>query len=130
MLNLKDKKNTRCQGDVGLAEAIAWFTRNNYTVCVPISDSQRYDLIVEKDSIMKRVEVKTTYFVNPHGNFVVALKTCGGNRSGQKIKYLDKNEVDILFILTEENSKYIIPVEAVPKGAVSLGVKYDMYKIQ
>jgi HJR/Mrr/RecB family endonuclease len=55
-----DQANTKKQGDVGLGQAIAWFTRNSYTVSLPLTDSQDYDLIVDKDNVLYRVQVKTT----------------------------------------------------------------------
>jgi hypothetical protein len=44
---LTGHKNTKKQGDVGLA--IGWFTSQGHTVCVHLTDSQDYDLVVEID---------------------------------------------------------------------------------
>jgi hypothetical protein len=40
---LKNQENSNKQGNVGLAEAIAYFTRFGYTVSIPLTDSQKYD---------------------------------------------------------------------------------------
>jgi hypothetical protein len=40
-------RNSKKQGDWGLGSAIAWFTAQGYTVALPITDSQHYDLIVD-----------------------------------------------------------------------------------
>ena len=40
---------TSKKGDIGLAQAIAAFTRNGFNVSIPISESLGYDLIVEQE---------------------------------------------------------------------------------
>ena len=42
----------------GLGMAIAYFSTNGYTVSIPLNDTQDYDLIVEKNGILQRVQVK------------------------------------------------------------------------
>ena len=39
--------NSKKQGDWGLGRAIAYFTLKEYTVSVPLTESQDYDLIVD-----------------------------------------------------------------------------------
>lgn len=56
--------NTRKQGDIGTSFAIAYFCSNGYTVSIPISDSQPYDLVIEKSGILQRVQVKTCFRKN------------------------------------------------------------------
>ena len=124
---LKDKKNSRKQGDVGLGSAIAWFTSKGHTVCIPLTDSQKYDLIID-DGELKRVQVKTTYFKDGK-HYVAALKTCGGNRTMQKIKNFNDANADLVFILTEDSDRYLIPSKVLPKTAVTLYKKYDKYKL-
>ena len=53
MLN---QKNSRKQGDVGLGRAIAYFTSEGFTVCLPLTDNQDYDLVVEKENGLKKIE--------------------------------------------------------------------------
>ena len=45
-------QNNKDKGRAGLSLAIAYFGTNGYTVCLPINDTQWYDLIVEKDGKM------------------------------------------------------------------------------
>ena len=51
-------KNTKIQGSIGLGQAIACFTKLGYIVSVPLNDSQDYDLIVEIDNKLYKVQVK------------------------------------------------------------------------
>lgn len=68
------------------------------------------------------MQVKTTYYKTKYGIYQANLKVCGGNRSGQVIKNFDKNKVDYIFVVTEDEVKYLIPSENIKsKTAISLG---------
>lgn len=99
----------KSQADLGLGRAIAYFTNYGYTVSIPLTDSQPYDLVVDMGDRLVRVQVKTTSY-KVHGFFVVALRTCGGNRSGAgKITRIDAAKVDYLFAVTTSGEMYLIP---------------------
>lgn len=127
---LKDKSNSRKQGDVGLGSAIAWFTQEEYTVCVPLTDNQDYDLVVEKDCGLKKVQVKTTFCKSKHGIYKVNLRVFGGNQSRQSIKKFDKTKVDFIYALTEEGQRYLIPTKSLDNiNSISLGKLMNEYKV-
>lgn len=97
MYNILDQKNSRKQGDVGLGYAIAYFTKIGATVCLPLTDNQKYDLVFEEDNELKKVSIKTTKQLNKtKKKNVVSLRTCGGNRSRQNIDMFDNTSVDYL----------------------------------
>lgn len=72
--------NPRKQGNAGLGIAIAYFSRIGVDVAIPLTDTQRYDLIIEHDGRLERVQVKTTTMKQGHG-YAVHLRTIGGNKS-------------------------------------------------
>ena len=120
--------NSKKQGDIGMCYAMAYFSKMGYTVSIPITDSQDYDLIIDNGNILK-VQVKTTKF-KYNGVYCVNLKTCGGNRSGQTIKNFDLNTSDLLFILTDSNDIYVIPKSEIDsRTAICLSNKYARYKV-
>lgn len=121
--------NTKQQGDVGLARAIAYFASAGHTVCIPLTDSQAYDLVVDIKGKLTRIQVKTTTYIR-NGSYTVSLTTKGGNRSGQgRIKELDKSAVDAVFILTGTGEMYLCPVEILPKSSLTLTQDRDQYKL-
>lgn len=129
-MNMFNQVNTKKQGDVGLGAAIAWFTANSWIVSIPLTDSQDYDLIVDEGLQPLRCQVKTTSHKTEYGIYEVSLTIKGGNRSGSgKIKKLDKSKVDLLFILTDQNDKYLIPVSEVGNSGMNLGIKYQKFKL-
>ena len=124
--------NSKKQGDIGLGCAIGWFTKNNYTVSVPLTDSQDYDLIVDDGSPL-RVQVKTTKFrEKDNDHYTAHLTTCGGNRSGTgKIKKFDPTKVELLFILTETGDMFLIPSNRVlGRTTINLGKLYEEFKVK
>lgn len=122
-------ENTKKQGDAGVGMAIGWFASRGWTVSIPLTDSQDYDLIVDNGAI-QRVQVKSTSFKSKYGVFTISLTVKGGNRSGTgKIKKFDKTKVDAVFALTSTGDMYFIPVNAVATSSISLGHKMQKYRV-
>lgn len=125
-------KTTVTQGSIGLGVAIAWFVENGYTVSVPLNDNQPYDLIADKNEGLKRVQVKTTqYKEKGTENYTVLLKSVRSNKTVNKIKKFDANSCELVFILTEDKTKYLIPANELHEmGSIALGIKADKWKLQ
>jgi PD-(D/E)XK endonuclease len=123
--------NTKKQGDIGVGVVIAYYTSIGATVCIPLTDSQDYDLIIDEgNSAPKRVQVKRCTFKNKFGVHAVSLTVKGGNRTSVgKLKKLDISRIDILAISTPA-SLYIIPTSILTStNSINLGKKYDHCKI-
>ena len=118
------------KGNTGLGIAIAYYTSNGYTVSIPLNDTQDYDLVVEKNNKLKRVQVKATSCKTKSGNYQVALKSCGGTK-GITYKRVIETCVEELFIVTQRIDIYIIPVKKLMnKSTISICDKYSMYKVK
>lgn len=127
---LRDHRNSRKQGDAGIGAAIAFFTSNGYPVSIPLTDSQEYDLVIDIDGCLKKVQVKTVYHRNKWNWFCVHLRTCGGNRSFSTYKMFDNSLVDFLFIVTENCDKYFIPAMVIKvRNTLVLGHRMERYKL-
>jgi hypothetical protein len=120
--------NSRQKGSIGVAQAIVYFTMAGYTISVPISEAQRYDLIIERDGILQRVEVKTTFYrKREHRPFEAHMKTCGGN---QVTTYLNEKDCELVFIWCGDGTNYLFPTEVVAGyDKIYLSNKWDEYKI-
>jgi hypothetical protein len=122
-------RNSNKQGDAGVGAAIAWFTSQGHSVSVPIRDSQEYDLIVDIDGILNRVQVKTTSHKRDD-NFRVELRTKGGNKSGTgKTKKLNEG-IDILFVMTSDGDLFLIQSKYIKgRSTLVLGDAAQIHKI-
>lgn len=116
--------NTRQLGAIGVAKAIAWFTENGYTVCVPISEVQRYDLIVEMERVLSRVEVKTS------STQKVQLRTCGrASKNSLYSTYLNSKDCELVFVVTPE-ANYLFSISLIEgRNMLTMGKKYEEYKV-
>ena len=118
---------TVTQGSVGLGLAISYFVSKGLIVSLPLNDNQNYDLIVDIDGL-KKIQIKTTR-VKRNGIYKCQLKKVRPNRTSNVITNFDSDEVDFLFILTEDGDKYCIPSkEVIVKTELSLDERYDKFK--
>lgn len=122
-------KTNKEKGNTGLGIAIAYYTANGYVVSIPLNDTQDYDLIVEKDNKLKRIQVKATSCKTKYSIYQVALKSCGGTL-GKTYKTLIDTNIEDIFIFTDELDMYIIPKEMIRnKTTINLCEKYKKYKV-
>lgn len=122
-------KNSKKQGDAGLGQAIAHFTMKGYNVAIPLTDSADWDLIVEIDNVLKKVQVKSGTQMLPSGveRFEASVK--GGNKSSSSNKTIQEQDWDLLFLHHLITGKQaLIPKAALTTtGCINLGDKYKEY---
>jgi hypothetical protein len=123
--------NPRRQGDAGLGVAIAYFTGHLWTVCIPLTDSQAYDLVVDGGDGLRRVFVRTTTSKAGNGHYFCGLRTLGGNRSFHTIKHFDNTTVDLVFIVCGDGTRYVIPAEEISnRNSIRLGPKWERHRVR
>ena len=124
--------NTRKQGDIGVAEAIAYYTKLGYTVSIPITEAARYDLVVDDGKDLFKIQCKTSTFVVNSGAYQVNLRTFGGNQSwGGTVAKISSEETDIVFIWCSNDTLWEIPSTKVEgMTSVTLGNKYSEYLVE
>lgn len=121
----KNCNTTKQQGNVAVGYAIAYYLREGYTISLPLNDSQKYDLVIEKNKVFYTVQVKSTKYKR-NGNYVVELKTSGGTAGQITSHFNTDNFIDYLFVLTEEGTMYNIPCDTFDnKGTLSLYAKFS-----
>jgi hypothetical protein len=115
-----------------MSVAIAYYTLNNFNVSIPLTDNQSYDFLIEKDNVIFKVQVKTSSYKTSYGIYNVGLKTCGGNKSGSSMKYLDKSKIDYLFIMCDNSDCYNIPASDITSsgGTLNMGKHMQKFKIK
>lgn len=126
-----ENMTTVTQGAVGLGIAIAWFVENGYIVSIPLNDNQPYDIIVDNNNGLKRVQVKTTRNKEKgRKNYTVQLRSIRPNKNLNKIKKFDGHSCDLLFIVAENKDKYCIPAQELNgRTTVNLGPKTEKWKV-
>jgi hypothetical protein len=124
-------RNSKKQGDAGLGQAIAHFTSLGYEVAIPLTDSADWDLIVEIDGTLKKVQVKSGTQITNRGIEKFELDVKGGNKSSSTKKSIQEQDWDLVFLAhLVTGKKALIPKEVLDtKGSVNLGEKYKNYFI-
>ena len=123
------RANPRHQGEIGLSDAIGWFGRRGMTVSVPLADNQPYDLVVDVDGALARVQVKTATSRSAYERFVVKLETAGGNQSFHTRKGFDAERSDLLYVLTDAGDRYVIPSATITATtSIGLGRKWRSFR--
>jgi len=125
-------KTSKDQGNIGLAKAIYELQLLGYRVSVPITENQKYDLICDKDDKLNRVQIKTTKHtsVNKSNCYKVNLRTLGGNQSYHTAKKRAVGDYELLYVLTDNNTSYLIPDDAFKNGNnLSLNKEMEKYII-
>ena len=126
-MNFKTNKE---KGNSGLAMSIAYFTTNGYTVSIPLNDTQDYDLVIEKDGKLDKVQVKATGCKTKNNIYQVSLKSCGGTK-GKEYKTLINTNIDYLFILNADLKMYVIPKNEIKnKSTINLGENMNRFIVE
>ncbi len=117
------------KGNAGLGIAIAYYSANGYIVSIPLNDTQDYDLIVDKNNKLKKVQVKATSCKTKYDKYQVALKSCGGTK-GKTYKTIIDTNVDEVFIITDKMDLFLLPIDKIKnKSTINLCEKYNDYRV-
>lgn len=73
--------DNRYKGNLAVANAITHYVTTGYTVSIPLADTAKYDLVVERDGVFQAIQCKYAGFERGQGIYAVPLYVSGGNRS-------------------------------------------------
>jgi PD-(D/E)XK endonuclease len=127
-IKMLEQKNTVMQGNVGLALAIAYFAIKGYPISIPLNDTQDYDLIIDIEGVLKKVQVKTSNCKNGSGNYQVELRSKYGGK-GNVSKFFNENSSDILFVVDGDGNQYLIPIEDIKSKTTITLSAYKQFRI-
>jgi len=95
-------RTTQRKGDIAVSQAIARFTKMGYDVALPITESASYDLIVDTNKELRRVQVRYSSVRE------VALRRIHSNSNGYVVKKTKPNAYDWLYIFKNTGEEYLI----------------------
>lgn len=123
--------NTKERGDRALGNAIHYYISQGYEVCLPIGDKRAYDLVIEKNGVLARVQVKYAGFYKGKNKCLVGLRITGGNQSYNYAKKYNDDAFDLLFVYTERGERYSVPwCELTIRSEISIEhTKYQKHKV-
>ena len=119
-MELMFKRETQRKGDRAVAQAVATFTRQGYDVALPFTESAAYDLIVDLDGLLKRVQVKFS------SGKKVDLRRIHSNSRGYVVKKVRTNAYDWLYVLDADGNEYLFDACFANRRAVSIQDRYQI----
>lgn len=94
-------------GSLGKAKVICKFIEENFDVFTELDGKSPFDLVVHKENVLFRVEIKTTETRNKaNTGWSIQIKKVRPNKTGNKITNFSPEQCDILAI-------YIKPIDTV-----------------
>ncbi|QQS69689.1 hypothetical protein IPP75_00895 [Candidatus Saccharibacteria bacterium] len=119
------------KGDIAIAKAINYFMSCNFEVCLPIGDKRDYDLVVEKEGKLQRVQVKYAGLYPGQKSCKVALRITGGNQSFHYSKKYRDDAFELLFVYTAKEQEFVVNwSEITARNELSIEhKKYNKYLI-
>lgn len=121
--------STKEKGDLAVAKAIAYFVEQGCEVLLPIGDKKKYDLVIDYEGQLLKVQCKYSSAKRRNGSFEVQLRVCGGN-SGRVIYRYEKTDFDFLFVHTEDKKSYLIPSNELTNSTITVGKKRSKYEVK
>lgn len=87
-----------------------YFTQLGYNVSLPLGEDVRYDMIVDVNGKLIKVQVKTCHLTKTESGIEFATRSTQVNTQGQKSKTYSENEIDY-FATFWEDKVYLIHVK-------------------
>jgi len=122
--------NSKQKGNAGIGAAIAYFTRQGYNVLIPLTDSQDYDIVVDIEGFLNKVQVKYCGQKATSGTYIIPLRSISGS-SRKTYKTICETDIDYLFCITQDNDQYLVPlIEINNTSQININKEFsDKYKI-
>jgi hypothetical protein len=93
---------TQRKGDIAVSQAIATFTKLGYDVAIPLTESASYDLIVDIERVLFRIQVRYI------SGTAVDLRRVHSNSKGYVVKKCEENAYDWLYVYKASGEEYLI----------------------
>jgi hypothetical protein len=102
---------TKQTGDISEAVVTAALLRAGKTVLAPFGDRSRYDIALDEDGKLVRIQVKTGWV----SDGCLVFRTCSSTRQkGQRVETRYSGQIEYFAVYHREADKiYLVPVDAV-----------------
>lgn len=107
--------NKHQRGTVSELLAAKYFVENGFRVAKPITDFNEYDLVVDFDDVLERVQVKTIYWDNSKERYLISCVTSHirGNSRRTNKKYTKQSFDSLCAVEKNTGAIYLIPIDIV-----------------
>ena len=104
--------NTKLKGDIAEQATILHALKHGWGVLKPIGDRLPYDVVFDVGGTLVKIQVKSAWFDEPSGNYVVDNRRTKTNRRVMVRELYDPTDFDFAVAYIEElDLFYVFPVE-------------------
>ncbi len=104
--------NTKLKGDIAEQAVILEALKKGWDVSVPIGDRLPYDLVLDVEGTLLKIQVKSAWFDSIKQNYVVDNRRTKTNRRKMVREEYDDSDFDLAILYIEDlNVYYIMPSE-------------------
>jgi len=113
--------NTSQNGDIAETQAVAELVKQGYLVSVPTSGHCPYDLVLDKNGELLRVQVKHAMLREEGNKLRCSLKRSNPNANGTNDSYYTNDEIDAYLIYCpQKDTLYWIDFDDAPDANIVL----------
>lgn len=110
--------NTKTIGDINEAICMTELLKRNISISIPWGDNQSYDMIMDYQNKLYKIQCKTSRCVIENETFMIPTESYHTNTT---TKYTHSYQGKIDFFITQYKEKvYLIPIEKTHKSAFQL----------
>lgn len=114
-------RETQLKGDTATTQAIATFTRLGHDVSVPVTESASYDLVVDLNGQLKRVQCKWC----GAKDWSVGLRKIHSNSTGYVVKRYERDSFDMLYVLRSDGEEFLFTQDLSGRNSIRVTKEND-----
>ncbi len=103
--------NTKLKGDIAEQAVILFALKKEWGVLIPIGDRLAYDLALDINDKLIRLQVKSAWFDSKRENYVVDVRRTKTNRRIMRRDYYGENDFDFAVVYVTDDLFYVFPAE-------------------
>jgi len=103
--------NTKLKGDIAEQAVILFALKKGWGVLTPVGDRLAYDLALDIDNKLIRLQVKSAWFDSKAKNYVVDVRRTKTNRRIMRRDYYSNSDFDFAVVYVSDDLFYVFPAE-------------------
>ena len=111
----------KLKGDIGVTQVIAKLTELNWSVGIPISEHQKYDIFAEKNGIVHTVQVR--YTTPKKDKITIKLANSWSDKNSVHIKIRKKGDYTLLAVYCPSVGVFFIKEKELGKNGRQLNLR-------
>ena len=115
------------KGDIGEAKCLAKMIELGIPVSLPFGDNQRYDMIIDVNGQLKRIQVKYSSFSENQGSIIFKISSSTNHTTNKHCDTYENNVDGFLLYNSLNDEIYYLPIE-IDQGRKTITLRMEPSK--